>query len=67
MYLASLEVGTGRLVRLRMAPMQARKMRLRHADGADTTWLRNTIDQASYGFKTGVDMDPDGMLAVRQD
>jgi hypothetical protein len=46
---------------------RSHKMRLRHADGADTTWLRNTIDQASCGFKTGVDMDPDGLLGVRQD
>ena len=67
MYLASLETGTGRLVRLRMAPMQARRMRLRHADGADTAWLREVIDRVSHRFDTRVELAPDGMLTVRQD
>ena len=66
MYLASLETGTGRLVRLSMAPMQARTMRLRHAGGADTAWLRDAIDRVSRRFDTRVDLAPDGMLTVRR-
>lgn len=41
MYLAMLEKGApAGLLRLVMVPLQARKMRLRHAHGADTTLRR---------------------------
>lgn len=65
MYLASLETGTGRLVELLMMPMQACKMRLRHACDAGTGWLRAALDQVSRPFGTGVDLDSNGRLAIR--
>jgi poly-gamma-glutamate synthesis protein (capsule biosynthesis protein) len=67
MYAASLDSDTSRLVQLRMAPMRAQKMRIRHADRADTAWLRDTIHRVSHSFTTRVEVDSDGMLAVRPD
>lgn len=65
LYFASLEAGTGRLAALRMAPMQARKMRLRQAPAADRAWLRAVLDRISRGFGSRVELQPDGMLALR--
>jgi poly-gamma-glutamate capsule biosynthesis protein CapA/YwtB (metallophosphatase superfamily) len=67
MYLASLEAGTGRLLQLRMTPMQARKMRLNHACDADTAWLCASIDRVSRAFATRVELAPDGTLTARPD
>jgi poly-gamma-glutamate synthesis protein (capsule biosynthesis protein) len=64
LYLASVEPGTGALVGLRMAPMQARRLRLRRASRADRGWLREVLDQVSHGFGSGVVGAPDGMLAL---
>jgi poly-gamma-glutamate synthesis protein (capsule biosynthesis protein) len=66
LYLASLEPDTGALLGLRMAPMQARQMRLRHASPADSEWLRATLEKISQGFGTHVDTGRDGLLALRR-
>ncbi|MFI9050383.1 CapA family protein, partial [Streptomyces sp. NPDC053427] len=51
LYLAALEADTGRLHDLRIAPLQARRMTLRHASSADTNWLRALLDRMSSGFR----------------
>jgi poly-gamma-glutamate synthesis protein (capsule biosynthesis protein) len=65
LYLASIDADSGRLALLRMLPMQARNLRLRHASSADTDWLRSTLERASRRFETRVDREPAGTLAVR--
>ncbi len=65
LYLASIDTGTGRLAALRMLPMQARNMRLRHASTTDTEWLRSVLERASRQFETRVDRVPDDTLALR--
>jgi poly-gamma-glutamate capsule biosynthesis protein CapA/YwtB (metallophosphatase superfamily) len=65
LYFASLEQGTGRLVRLWMAPMQARRMRLHRASDADAAWLGSVLDRISRPFGSRVDLGPDGMLTLR--
>jgi poly-gamma-glutamate capsule biosynthesis protein CapA/YwtB (metallophosphatase superfamily) len=65
LYFASLDPGTGRLAALRMAPMQARQMRLHHARPADRQWLAAVLDRISHDFGSRVDLRPDGMLALR--
>jgi len=65
LYFASLDPGTGQLAALRMAPMHAEKMRLRHAPAADRQWLTAILDRISHGFGTRIDLRPDGMLALR--
>jgi poly-gamma-glutamate synthesis protein (capsule biosynthesis protein) len=48
-----------------MAPMQARRMRLRHASRTDAEWLRTVLDRVSRGFGAPVGLAPDGMLTLR--
>jgi poly-gamma-glutamate synthesis protein (capsule biosynthesis protein) len=64
LYLASLRAPTGELAGLRMSPMQARRMRLRHASPADARWLRDTLQRASRGYGVDIDVTPDGTLAL---
>jgi hypothetical protein len=62
----SLEPDSAKLVGLRMAPMQARHLRFRHASSEDSEWLRAVLDQVGRGFGSRVDFEPDGMLALRR-
>jgi poly-gamma-glutamate capsule biosynthesis protein CapA/YwtB (metallophosphatase superfamily) len=64
-YVASVAAGSGRLVRLDMTPLQARKMRLEYASAVDAAWLQATLDHLSRRFNTRVDLEPDGTLAAR--
>jgi poly-gamma-glutamate capsule biosynthesis protein CapA/YwtB (metallophosphatase superfamily) len=63
--LASVVQDTGTLDALRMVPMQASKMRLRHASTADSEWLRRLIGRISSPFGTQVNRLPDGVLVAR--
>jgi poly-gamma-glutamate capsule biosynthesis protein CapA/YwtB (metallophosphatase superfamily) len=65
LYFATMERRTGRLVRLRMAPVQARRMRLHASSSTDSAWLRVTLDHVSRPFGSRITLDPDGMLTVR--
>ena len=40
-------------------------MRLHHAPAADRQWLTTVLDRISQGFGSRVDLQPDGMLALR--
>ncbi|MGW0734930.1 CapA family protein [Streptomyces sp. NPDC002851] len=51
LYLVSLEPDTGRFTELRIAPLQARRMRLCHASVKDAEWLRSLLDRLSLGFR----------------
>jgi poly-gamma-glutamate synthesis protein (capsule biosynthesis protein) len=65
LYFASLHPDTGALAALRMAPMQARKLRLHRAPEADARWLATAVEQASSRFGSVVGLQPDGLLALR--
>jgi poly-gamma-glutamate synthesis protein (capsule biosynthesis protein) len=65
LYFASVHPGTGELADLRMAPMRARKLRLHRAPAADARWLRAVVERASRRFGSRVDLQPDGLLALR--
>jgi poly-gamma-glutamate capsule biosynthesis protein CapA/YwtB (metallophosphatase superfamily) len=65
LYFATLERGTGRLVHLRVAPMQACKMRLTHASSDDVEELRGVLDRISDACGSPFERAPDGMLHLR--
>ena len=44
--------------------MQARKMRLRHANTADSQWLRLVLERISRDFGTRVSHQPDATLIL---
>jgi poly-gamma-glutamate synthesis protein (capsule biosynthesis protein) len=50
LYLPRIEADTGRLIELRMVPLQARRLRLEHAGPADTAWLAQTLTGVSAGL-----------------
>jgi poly-gamma-glutamate synthesis protein (capsule biosynthesis protein) len=60
LYFATIDPN-GRLARLRMTPLQAHRMRLRHADRDDVEYLRDLLDRISRPFGVRVDR-VDGML-----
>jgi poly-gamma-glutamate synthesis protein (capsule biosynthesis protein) len=64
LYFASLTPGTGTLRALRMVPMRARNMRLRHASPADSRWLAATLRRISRGFGAQIERQPDGTLLL---
>jgi poly-gamma-glutamate synthesis protein (capsule biosynthesis protein) len=65
LYLPRLDLVTGELVELKMAPLQARQMRLHRASHGDAEWLRKTLDKVSRRFGSRIDLGPDGLLALR--
>ena len=65
MYFATANPATGDLVRLRMTPMQLRKMRLNRAVPRDAHWLRDTLARISLCFGSWVEDADDGSLLLR--
>ncbi|MEU5714689.1 CapA family protein [Streptomyces sp. NPDC020403] len=69
LYLVSLEPGTGRLAEVRIAPFQARRMRLHHASAPDSRWLRTLLDRLAVGFRPCLVTEPQdsrgGTLTLR--
>ncbi|MEU2553172.1 CapA family protein [Streptomyces sp. NPDC014684] len=65
LYLVTLETDTGRLTRLRMVPLRARRMRLEHAPAEDTAWLRGVLDKCGRDLGTRVERSGDGTLTAR--
>jgi poly-gamma-glutamate synthesis protein (capsule biosynthesis protein) len=66
LYLARLNSTSGELVELRMAPLQARQMRLHRASRRDAVWLRTELDKVSRRFGSRIDLGSDGMFSLRR-
>lgn len=64
MYFATVRPGSGTLTRLRMVPLQARKMRLQHAGRADADWLAGVLTRVSHRFGSRVAVTPEGTLTL---
>jgi poly-gamma-glutamate synthesis protein (capsule biosynthesis protein) len=64
LYLPRLDPTSGELVELRMAPLQARQMRLHRASDSDGRWLRKTLDKVSRRFGSRINLRSDGLLTV---
>ncbi len=65
LYFASVAQDRGTLDALRMVPMRANKMRLRHASTPDSLWLRGVLEAISSRFGSRVSRLADGVLVVR--
>ncbi|SDS63721.1 CapA family protein [Actinopolymorpha singaporensis] len=65
LFLVSLDRNSGQLVEAKMAPLQARRMRLRNASGEDSRWLCSMLDRVSRRFGSRIDLEPDGLLVLR--
>jgi poly-gamma-glutamate synthesis protein (capsule biosynthesis protein) len=67
MFFATVEVATGALVGLRLAPMQIRHFRLNRAGRDEADWLRSLVKRESKGRGLDVVIQDDGMLTVHWD
>jgi poly-gamma-glutamate capsule biosynthesis protein CapA/YwtB (metallophosphatase superfamily) len=65
MYFPSVRPEDGRLARLRMAVLRARRMRLEPAPPEDVEWLGDVLDQVGGPFGTRIEPAPDGLLDLR--
>lgn len=64
MYLPSIDVGTGRLVSLRLVPTRIRNFRVNRASSNDTRWLESVLNREGRRFSTQVSIRPDGSLML---
>ncbi|MGW7055458.1 CapA family protein [Streptomyces sp. NPDC054887] len=67
LYFPSLDVRTGELTGLRIAPLRARRMTLCPASAAEGDWLCETLTSAGRDFGTRLERGPgsDGFLSLR--
>ncbi|MDI3388443.1 CapA family protein [Streptomyces sp. B-S-A8] len=64
LHLVSLDPDTGRLLRLRLVPLLARRLRLVRAPAEDHRWLGSLLDRISEGFEPCVTDDPRALTLV---
>jgi poly-gamma-glutamate synthesis protein (capsule biosynthesis protein) len=64
LYLVRVDQASGQLLDLRMAPLQARQLRLHRASAGDAKWLHRVLATVSRPFGIGIDLDSDGLLTV---
>jgi poly-gamma-glutamate capsule biosynthesis protein CapA/YwtB (metallophosphatase superfamily) len=64
LYFPRLDPASGELVELRMAPLQARQMRLHRASDNDVRWLRKTLDKVSRHYGSRIDLGSDRLLTL---
>jgi poly-gamma-glutamate capsule biosynthesis protein CapA/YwtB (metallophosphatase superfamily) len=64
LYFPRLDPTSGELVELRMAPLQARQMRLHRASDSDSRWLRKTLDKVSRHVGSRIEFRSDGLLML---
>jgi poly-gamma-glutamate synthesis protein (capsule biosynthesis protein) len=64
LHLARVETATGRLVDLRMALMQVRRLRLERARSADTVWSAGELTRINAGLAPPVEVEADGLLSM---
>ncbi|MFD7256180.1 CapA family protein [Streptomyces sp. NPDC059874] len=65
LYFPSLDPDSGALRELRIAPFQARRMRLCEASPEDCRWLRDLLGRINRGFAPPLAHEPDGTLVHR--
>ncbi len=65
MYFLDIDPANGKLIGLEMVPHQMRKFRLNQASKQDAAWLKNTLHREGQKFNTRVDLNKDGVLALR--
>ena len=64
MYLATLELTTGKLLSLPMIPTQIKRFRVNRASLPDILWLRDTLNREGKMLGTRVELRPDNTLIL---
>lgn len=63
-YLADMSPATGKLLALRMIPIQVRRFRLNRASTLDSQWLADLLSREGQRFSTGVQRSAEGILTL---
>ena len=64
MYFATLEAGSGRLLRLAMTPMQMQRFRLNRPPLSNVQWLTETMDREAARFGARAHMGAGGLIEL---
>ena len=64
-YLATLELGTGKLLCLSMIPTQIKRFRVNRASLPDVRWLQDTLNREGERLGTQVELTPEQILTLR--
>src|SRR3990167_1702218 len=67
MYFVSIDPSNGKLVRLQMTPMQIKQFKVNRTSGADSLWLRDTLNREGREFGTKVKLNKDNILMLQWD
>ena len=65
MYFATVDPSTGKLLKLKMVPMQIKKFRLNYANSEDVKWLQSVLDRECKKFKTQITISEDNNLILK--
>jgi poly-gamma-glutamate capsule biosynthesis protein CapA/YwtB (metallophosphatase superfamily) len=65
MYFASMDLSTGKLVRLQMTPMQTKHLRANRASRSDAIWLSDVLNREGQELGTWVELNRDDTLTLR--
>ena len=65
MYFPTLDLGTGRLLRLGMTPMRMRRLRVERASKEEAAWLCEALGRECGRLGTRLESQPDATLALR--
>ena len=65
MYFPTVDIATGRLLRLHMTPTRMYRLRVNRANESDVAWLAKTLDREGRQFGTRVERSSDNTLALR--
>jgi poly-gamma-glutamate capsule biosynthesis protein CapA/YwtB (metallophosphatase superfamily) len=67
MYLPKINSRDGRLLELRLVPMQMRCFQLQHASATDAKWLCPLLNELGTPFRTQFELAGDNSIQLRQE
>jgi poly-gamma-glutamate synthesis protein (capsule biosynthesis protein) len=65
MYLVKVDAASGRLVEVRLVPLQARRFRLTRVSKSDAQWLCDLVNDLGTPFVTQAQLADDHSIALR--
>lgn len=65
MYFLDIDTSSGKLAGLQMIPLHSHRFRLHKSSRRDAVWLKNTLSRESLQFKTRLEHNKDGTLALQ--
>lgn len=65
MYFPKVDIGSGKLLSLKMVPMELKKLRLNQASRKDALWLQTTLDREGKELGTGLLIQKDNSLWLK--